>query len=682
MEYQYKEWEKKLDDFQDLVQKNMEEMKNCKADLEEMRTVFDLDEMRKCKADMQKMRTEMAEFIKAGRYIHDNQRLILSAPEIIIGNVDPFGVLKDKSESKIVIRGTQVSTQAVGEKGQVEVRASRIREVAEDPGIDGCEHVKGRTSDIISQARNIVIETNENYEFSEHFFNSDDIGINILSDSSVRVGALQKHERIGSESLCVKQRNLILETSRCKDEFKDVIDRIKPFVEMKEQLLKEEYDVRVYYQKLDRINEHMNLLMKDLAEKAYSYYMSLSELAENNRLQNMLDYIEAVSHEEEEDFKKYSTGTSVNIASEKITLASVDGDDNLRDNPGAGINLKANQILMEACENDGKLKEKGSVSIKAKDIDMITAGRNDIEYEDNGSLKAFTNMAEGNVRIQSKNILLEGVDYELADNKYKVKQLTPDSNIKLRSKNIEVSTMNVGNMEIDDEGNISKANYTADGDVVVLSKRLTVSSNDYDLENGEVKNRELTKDSQIYVCAEKTEFSSTMADGTATGSFVVNAKDVAIKSMDVKADDRSDDAIAYDGTLSLAANKMNLFTTESLQLQGPKIGLFAEETVEAQQGNGESAVQLSNGDVLMGGSKNQVVGDTEINGELKVPTATIDNLEVKTSLKTPNITDGMSVPGPSAGGISTKLEKDLIEDSMGKTQKKGKDDNFLDDFLW
>ena len=677
MDYQYKEWEKKLDSFQDLVQKNMEEMKNCKADLEEMRTVFDLDEMRKCKADMQKMRAEMADYIKAGRYIHDDQRLILSAPEIIIGNVDPFGVLKDKSESKIILRGTQVSTQAVGEKGQVEVRASRIREVAEDPGIDGCEHVMGRTSDIISQARHVVIETNENSEFSKHWFNSDDIGINILSDSSVSIGALHKRERIGSESLTVKQRDLIFEASRCKDDFKDVIDRIKPFLEMKEQLLKEEYDIRVYYPKLDKINEQINLLMKELAEKAYGYYMSLSELAENNRFQNLLDYIEAASHEEEDDFKKYSTGTSVDIASETIALTSKDGDDNLRDNPGAGIRMKANQISMEACENDGKLKENGSVSIKAKDIDMATAGRNDIKYDDDGTVNSFTNLAEGHVKIQSKNISLESLDYELTDNKYKVKQVTPDSSIKLRSKNIEVSTVNVANMEIDDEGNLSKANFTAEGDVIIRSKTFSMESTDFDFENGEVKEKSLTKGSKVSFRTEKMDFSATEADGMATGSASINAKDIAITSMDVNEKDRTKDTISYDGTLSLMTNKIDICTAESLQLQGQKIGVFADDTAEFQQGDGQSALRLSGGDVLLGGSKNEVVGDVEINGKLVVPEASIDNLEVKTSLKTPNITDGVSVPGAPAGSLSTQLQRDSLEDlteAMSKYRTEDEDD--------
>ena len=68
----------------------------------------ELQEIRKCKAEMQQMRNEMAEMINSGRYIRDDQRLILSAPEIIIGNVDPMGVLYNDANSKIVLRGTDV----------------------------------------------------------------------------------------------------------------------------------------------------------------------------------------------------------------------------------------------------------------------------------------------------------------------------------------------------------------------------------------------------------------------------------------------------------------------------------------------------------------------------------------------------------------------------------------------
>ena len=65
----FKEWEKKLSDFEGSVEK-------------------DLSEIRKCKAEIQRISDDLNNSLVKGRYLRDNQRFIISAPEIIIGNVD------------------------------------------------------------------------------------------------------------------------------------------------------------------------------------------------------------------------------------------------------------------------------------------------------------------------------------------------------------------------------------------------------------------------------------------------------------------------------------------------------------------------------------------------------------------------------------------------------------------
>lgn len=675
MEYNYEEWEERMNAFEDLVQKNLEEMKKCKADLEKLRNVIDMEEVRKYKSEMKQMRKEMAELVKTGRYIRDDQRLVLSAPEIIIGDVDPFGVMNEFTRSKVILRGSVVSLEAPGEVGRVNLRASTIYERAENPGIDGLEHEIVSRSEIINQARNYVIETTKDGLFPCLESWKDDTGISILSDSSVHIGALLTNEKNGRNIMGGRgQRDAGVAAADHKESFQQDLDEIRPLVKMKEKLLKEENGARVNYQELEWIDSRLSYLMKSLAEDCYKYYMSLSELAETNRALNLLEYYEAARSIHEEDFKKYSTGTSVTIASENISISSVDGEGNLRDNPGAGINLKANNIKLGAIEADGSLKENGHINIKAKNIDMVTAGMKNIEYESPTKLKSYTLENEGNFRVQSKNITLESVDYQMAEEKFSEKQLTPDSRISLRSKSIDLSTMNAANMEKDENGKITKANYTAEGDIIVNTKKLAVVSADYDIENGEVKEKSLTKDSQLFIRTEKTELSATETNGDAKGSVSINAKDIALKSMDVNEDDRSDNAIAYEGTMSLVTNKINLFTSESIQLQSPKIGLFADETIEAQQGNGESALQLSGGNVAVGANMTQVYGDTEVRGELKTPQATIDNLEVKAELKSPNISDGMAAPVPSAGNLDTKLEKDKYEDIREELNKQQTED--------
>lgn len=675
MEYNYEEWEERMNAFEDLVQKNLEEMKKCKADLEKLRNVIDMEEVRKYKSEMKQMRKEMAELVKTGRYIRDDQRLVLSAPEIIIGDVDPFGVMNEFTRSKVILRGSVVSLEAPGEVGRVNLRASTIYERAENPGIDGLEHEIVSRSEIINQARNYVIETTKDGLFPCLESWKDDTGISILSDSSVHIGALLTNEKNGRNIMGGRgQRDAGVAAADHKESFQQDLDEIRPLVKMKEKLLKEENGARVNYQELEWIDSRLSYLMKSLAEDCYKYYMSLSELAETNRALNLLEYYEAARSIHEEDFKKYSTGTSVTIASENISISSVDGEGNLRDNPGAGINLKANNIKLGAIEADGSLKENGHITIKAKNIDMVTAGMKNIEYESPTKLKSYTLENEGNFRVQSKNITLESVDYQMAEEKFSEKQLTPDSRISLRSKSIDLSTMNAANMEKDENGKITKANYTAEGDIIVNTKKLAVVSADYDIENGEVKEKSLTKDSQLFIRTEKTELSATETNGDAKGSVSINAKDIALKSMDVNEDDRSDNAIAYEGTMSLVTNKINLFTSESIQLQSPKIGLFADETIEAQQGNGESALQLSGGNVAVGANMTQVYGDTEVRGELKTPQATIDNLEVKAELKSPYIADGMAAPVPSAGNLDTKLEKDKYEDIREELNKQQTED--------
>ena len=121
MDYIFKDWEERLAAFADSVEK-------------------DLEEIRKCKAEVQKMKLEVTAEMQKGRYLRDDHRLVLSAPEIVIGNVDRNGTLLSGG-SNIVVRGTNVGLQAAGEGGVLELRAPGIRQIAEDPGTDGEEHV-------------------------------------------------------------------------------------------------------------------------------------------------------------------------------------------------------------------------------------------------------------------------------------------------------------------------------------------------------------------------------------------------------------------------------------------------------------------------------------------------------------------------------------------------------------
>ena len=655
MDYIFEEWEKKLSNFESSVEK-------------------DLAEIRKCKAEMQQMKLDVVAELQKGRYVRDTQRLVLSAPEIIIGNVDRSGALF-AGGSKVIVRGTQVGVEGVGEGGCLELRAPSIREIAEDPGTDGREHVVGSLSEVVSQARNIIIQSDDaSGAFSAPTVPTGGSGVRIHADKTIDVHAAMtaesREERLsGLISETEKQKNFLKEqASAHKKSFTDLKKELQDLIEKRDKLAKDYDNVRTNYREIKGVSEEIEALSMSITEETYAYAEILSLLAETSRrLKCFKD--EKSKIKKGDDFKKKPTGAAVNISGENINLLSVDGENNLRDNEDAGVLIDANRVGICSVDKDGALNKEGKVTVVAKNIEMATAGAADVESNDEGEQEKGTYTAEGDFKLKSKNITIEAVDYEVADKKYKEKQLTADSKIKLRAKTIEVSTEGSANVEVDEQGKMTKANYTSEGDIIVRSKTFTVESTDTDIENGEAKEKALTAGGKVAIRAEKMDLSATDTEGKATGSVSINAKAVGLKSMDVEKEKRTDDKLAEGSTMTIVSEKMYMgakskdVKSKKVQVVSEEIGAFAGKTLEIQQDEGKALVQLSGGNASLGGSKTQVYGETTINGkvevkdEIKAPKATIDNLEAKTSFKSQNISDGIAVPGaPANGSLSAKLK--------------------------
>ena len=632
MDYIIKDWEKKMSAFESSVEK-------------------DLKEIRKCKADIQQMRNEIQREKQGNYFVRDAQRIILSAPEIILGNVDPDGVLYDGAASKIVLRGTDVDLEASGHGGRVETRAASIRQIAEDPGSDGHEHVVGVLSEVVSQARQIVIESDDATGAFSALPSSGGSGVRIHTDSQIEISATQTAE---SREKQLENRIKELETRKSqlkeqaadhKESFGDLIKEIEELMQKREELVKDDNAIRAKYNEMEEANAELELATESLGEEARSYSAILAMLSETNRLLKCFKD-EKSKIKKGDDFKKNATGCAVSILGERIGLASVDGEGNLRDTDGSGIAMTANRVSIAAIEADGKLKEKGQVRIQAKNVEVTTAGTADATY-DKGELTKATYEAEGDFILKSKNITIESVDYEVADKKRKEKQLTADSKIKLRAKTIEVSTESSANVEVDDEGKLTKANYQAEGDIIVRSKTLTVASTDNDLENDETKEKALTAGGTITIRAEKMDLAATDTEGKATGSISINAKDVSLKSMDTDKESHDDKALAAGSTMFIVSETMNVgakskdMKSKKVEAMSEEISVAADKTLEHSQGDGKASVKLADGKATVEASKTQIGCDTEVKGEVKAPKATIDKVQVNQSFKSPNITDGM-----------------------------------------
>ena len=587
MDYKFDEWKKALADFQSNVEK-------------------DLEEMRFYKESMQQMRADIISELSAGHYLRDDHRIILSAPEVIIGNVDQGGALMDGEGSRVVLRAGLVGLDGVGEGGRVHTRAASIRQTAVDPGIDGLEAVVGPVSEVVSQASTIVIDSNKTSgAFSQTPYTGGEGSVRIHADGGLLLEATtssEKHKKnleASIKALENSKKSQKAAADNYKKAFDNIVKLLQQILDEGEKLTKGDEDTRTNVVDMDGLSQAYDAYAPELFQSYQNCSNALSSLAEINRQLKCLK-AEKDAIKSGDDFKKKTTGAYVSVKGENVTITSVDGDGNLRDNDGAGVAVTANNVLVQAIEADRKLKEKGKMTVNVMNFELSTADNADEKY-DKGKLKGGTYEAKGDVTIKSKNITMESVDYELKDDKLQEKALTKEGSFKLR--------------------------------------------------------------------AEKMDLSATDTEGKATGSLAMNAKAVSLRSMDVEKEKRTDDKLAAGSTMLLVSEKMYLgakskdVKSKKVQAVSEEMGLFADKTLETQQGDGKATLQLAGGKAALGGSETQVYGKTTINAatevkaELKAPKATIDNVEAKSSFKSPNISDGIAVPGaPSSANLSTKLK--------------------------
>ena len=614
-----------------------------------------------------------------GTMIRDDKRIVLSAPEIIIGDVNLGGVLNPGAQSRVIIKGSDVSMHGAGNLGKIDMRAPIIEQIAENPGIDGNEHIIGDVSNITSQAANITLQS-DRVRKDEAFPTVNSItegGIRINSDSQVDITATKSLDRLKArieeqiQTLKGSKKQIDDKVKHAQEEFKTQRKEIDELLERKSKFGRGDDDIRTDYLDMDSLNDEIEDLSKALSESIYKYSNLLSMQGETQRLLKYFqDKKDEIAKTSTDQFKKNPTFNSVNIVSEAVNMSAMDGDGNVRTNPEAGINILTNTMnVMGDHDEKGALLEGNRLKVNMKTVDITTAGAADMEADDKDVLTKAQYIAQGDVTIRSKSITLETVDYEIAEKKYKEKGLTADSKILLRSKTIEASTVNSKDVDVDEKGKLTKATYTSEGDVIINSKTVSVKAIDTQLDGGNTKETALTKGGSFAVRIEKSQFSATDTEGKATGSMSINAKAIDVKSMDVEKEKRTDSKLAQGGTIKTVAEKMYIgafskdLKSKKIQAQSEEIGIFADKTFEAQQGEAKAVLQLTDGNASVSGSKTQLYGETTINaktevkGEFKAPKATIDNIEAKSSFKSPNISDGMAIGAAGASeSLSAKLK--------------------------
>ena len=641
-DYIFDDWKVMLNDFQDCVQK-------------------DLAEIHQQKVEIQQMKSEMLKAMEGFKIYRDENRLILSAPEIVIGNVDESGDLIGGT-GKVVIKGDELAFDGVGNTGHIVSRAPSIRQIAVNPGSDGIENVVCDTSEIVSQACSIVLESNEAYDAFPMGATSSGKGvISIHADNKLQIGAsvssTLRKEQIERSAEMLTSRISALEEAMAtkKEEVDGMFETIKLLLEKNDELnnddsmLKSANTIDI----LD-IQEQVQDTLPLLCHSTMAYVNMISQLAEANRMKTALE-AEMETIVEGNDFINETTGSSMQITAESISVETVDGDGNLHTNSEAGIRVRTPRVSVSMMDDEGSLIEDSEFMVRAENIDLLT-----ISSEDAGNSMKAT----GNVNIASKNVAIEAIDYEKKDERFIEKELSADSKVSITAKAVEVSTAGPSNIEYDDDGNLSGGEYKAEGDVVIKSKNVTVESLDYEVADGALTTKALTEGGTISVRAEKTSVLAADAEGKATGSINLNAKAVSVKSMDVDKESLADSALAEGSSMVLVSEKMYVgakskdVKSKQYQVMSEQIGAFADNTFEAQQGDGKALVQLDGGNASMGGSKMEIYGATDMKSELKVPKATVDDLNAGMHFKSQNIEDGMAAGSAAGGSPSAKLKSE------------------------
>ena len=561
-------WEERLNNFKQALDKELQDIQQCKAEL----------------AEIQK---EVQESLSGIRYIREEGRLVLSAPEIVIGDVDPLGVLGPRY-SKVIIRGNEVKVEGTS---RILNRAPEIHSLAEHPGRDGQESTLPYHSEIVQVARNVLVNGVNDAEVINP--NRDMVskpGVAITSRGSIDVNASVSCE-YETQQLDQAIQALKNQKSQTDKQIADIEKEVKAASMELDLLLKlpdvnvSDTLVRVNYLDISELHEEYNQKVKRMCEKCMAYYSALATQADTNLRIAALEKQKETVKGRKANFEEQTTGSSIYLQSERIRLDTRDGDYHTRTNPEAGFFVNSSHISLTSYMDDWKTIEESYLYVGTQKATISTQNYN---YSDpqKGEGEVVT---EGEVNILSKTVRVQAVDADLKEFEPTEKALTPESQLTVRMEQTQVQAT-------DTEGK-------ATGLIDMNAKNLRLKSMDVDKESGEEK--ELSQGSQLQLLAESMFIGST--------------------------EDKQQTLLA--------------------QVAADRLKLFAKTENEWQLDEDKGLLRLKEGTATFSSKGLEFWGKTTFNDQaqftvVQVGDVKVDNIDVSKSSKTPHTSDG--VPGKTS----------------------------------
>ena len=553
----------------------------------------DLDNIQKRKDDVYDACTKALELSKAKRYIHDDNVLILSAPHIIIGNVDAMGNLIS-SDNLIEIRSNTLSLHGVGPGGIISTKAPTIEHIAVNPGSDGLTNTIEATSSIKLQSRGVGISaTNDQGSFADEALFGN--GISLITDSALNLQATpsckekKRHveERI---AICDTRINeLKTAADKKRQDIDQCIDTIENLMNLSDDLLKSESDLRTNQQMMSILQNEYKLKEQALISHVTAYIHTVSEWAESKRTHAALTQMKDDLQAKEAQFKDDVNTSKVTIQGERISIETRDGDNNVKTHANAGLTINAPHVRVSSYDNEQALIDGSDINLSTQqlNIDTIAPGQPDNNGESEAKLSD-----KGHVTITTKTVLLQGIDQ-------KVKQ---------------------------EEG---KDKYTETA---------------------------VAKDSRLSVLMEHIDMGATQTtDGKIMGDITLNAKDITLHAMDQDIDQdsgkRSDKEMAAETKLTLQAADIVLGNikdedkSQSITLKTDKLASTAKTSISLTQGEDKATLKLEGGKMTQKSetteidSKTTIKQATELKDKLTGTKAEFKTVKATSKLKGPKIDD-------------------------------------------
>lgn len=573
----------------------LKELKDFKASIDK-----ELADIQRCKEEMQKLKTQLITKFGDGYYLRDNHRIILSAPEIIIGDVMKDGTLNHTGTSTVIIRTNNIQQEGVGSAngpGAITNKATVIKNICADPGIDGRESVVSSLSRYSVQAEGITLQSETTAgTYAE---------VPAASRGEIR---LQADERVtlAAQVPLTSRKKKIEDLLESKNKEKEQLEKAKiPNLNVLET------NFRTYFKGIEAFqmdkNPDVNKQMADLfkmrrelmGNDIQAYIEHTSKQAEVNRQIKSLNKEKKVIELKEKHRRlKFKMGAAVNIMAENTNIWSVDQDMNVCESTGAGLSIIGKHVDITAVGNKDGIIDGSDFTVNTQNIHLSTANRKPTEHE--GFIEMPT---EGQVIINSKDITLESVN-----------------------RTFQMPT-----------------NETPTGEDLGL------------------RETELPIDGTIKLRSHIVSIDSRNVSGNANGEFNVQSKIVKIGALD-KPNGEEAAKTAKDSLIEIKYNKAMITAPEDIALNSEKNLLLAgKETVEIQQEEGKAALQIASGKTTLANKSlvsmcktNELKGDTTLENLTVKKKATIQDLEVEKHIKTPNSSEG--TPGGAAPAAEEQVQ--------------------------